>query len=93
MEWVKGFAPGIGYRTFHVMVGGLKTITLTCRKNIAISGEPWDLAISGWDIPNYNFKWYKRFHQKDILAKTEDIILNVNAAKLVIFNRIFEGPK
>ena len=58
-----------------------------------VSGQPWDVEIQGWNVPNYRFKWYDRFEQKKFLSKVDYLIRNVNAAKLAVFNRIFEKPK
>lgn len=89
MNWVKDESYNINRKAFHVEVDGNTIIVVDCWKSFI--KQPWRIEIHGWTVPNYVFKWYERFHQQDVLAKVEDVLKNVNAAKFVVFDRIFES--
>ena len=91
MEWTKGIAHRTGYKQFNIMIGDKKVINVTCRRNAVVSSSPWIITIEAWNISNYTFKWYERFHQKDVLAKVENVMQDMDRAKHAVFNRIFEG--
>ena len=87
MEWVKDFYNTSTRKLFSVIFDDAKVIKVNCWKD----WDGWNIEIAGWNVSNYRFQWHERFHQKNILAKVDYIIQNVDAAKLAILNRIFEG--
>ena len=89
MNWERGYSSGARHKTFYAKIDNKTVCNISCIKHI----ETWDIIINAWNTSNYTFRWFRRFHQKNVLAKVEEQIQNVNAAKFAVFNRLFEGPK
>lgn len=91
MNWVEKASHQIRHhKRFVIEIEGVEAINVRCWKYT--SGNPWLIEILGWTIENYSFNWYKRFNKDKVLKEVEKQIQQINAVKLVVFNRIWEMP-